>query len=357
MTGAERAQLEVSLARTAVLERQVEALLTGLAEHRTLLEDARRHRLAQDKELSAVRAQRDGFAAEAEALKARILVQAKNSSNSSTPPSADPVATQRRYPTKPKSCLKPGGQPGHPGAYATFTDDPDEVLEHRPTRCPAGHSLHDELEATPGDARQVIDILRRRVVTEHRVLDVTCPTCAVTTRGTFPPQVSGRVSYGPGVKRAALLASCGGQLPARATRALVDGVYGVKVSTGTMDLWRTGLAQSLTGFDTQLVAALRADQVLGADETPIRVTGFTNAHIHTAQTPLLTRFHLAGRARVDIEAGGVLPGYTGTLTHDCLSSYWKVARGAHQVCWAHLVRELTFFHPAFTPHEQGAAHP
>jgi hypothetical protein len=48
---------------------------------------------------------------------------------------------------------------------------------------------------------------------------------------------------------------------------------------------------------------------------PARVAGgFT--YVHVACTPSLTLFHVAGRSAADVDAGGVLPGFTGTLVRD-----------------------------------------
>src|SRR2546421_3917918 len=59
-----------------------------------------------------------------------------NSQNSSKPPSSDsPFDKPAPKSLRGKSCRKPGGQPGHPGATLTLVDDPDDRRRHEPGMC------------------------------------------------------------------------------------------------------------------------------------------------------------------------------------------------------------------------------
>ena len=41
-----------------------------------------------------------------------------------------------------------------------------------------------------------------------------------------------------------------------------------------------------------------------------------------------------------MQEADILPHYKGVVVHDCWNSYWKFAGAAHQICCAHLLREL-----------------
>src|SRR6266536_2602614 len=131
---------------------------------------------------------------------------ARDSSNSSKPPSSDSPYT--KTPRKPRdrslrgrSGRRPGKQPGAPGVTLAQVGDPDRTVVCAPHRC-AG--CGGELAGGPvaaEQARQVFEVPPppRPVVTAYLVQARVCPVCGATTVGQAPAGVSGRVQYGPGV--------------------------------------------------------------------------------------------------------------------------------------------------------------
>ena len=78
---------------------------------------------------------------EVQALRGRL---AKDSHNSSKPPSSDGPGSPKRVPKSLRgvSGRRPGGQPGHPGASLTLVESPDAVVVQRPAACTrCGHDL------------------------------------------------------------------------------------------------------------------------------------------------------------------------------------------------------------------------
>ena len=135
---------------------------------------------------------------ENQALRSRL---AKDSHNSSKPPSSDGPGTPKRVPKSLRgvSGRRPGGQPGHPGASLTLVEQPDAVVVHRPTACTGcGH----ELAAAPvlrTERRQVIDLpVVRAQVVEHQAETRGCPGCGQATTAPFPANVRAPIQYGPG---------------------------------------------------------------------------------------------------------------------------------------------------------------
>src|SRR5512133_472463 len=115
---------------------------------------------------------------------------ARNSSNSSTPPSADP-------PGAPKPAIKrptgrpPGGQPGHPGHHRQRlpAERVNQVIRYVPTTCLRCHSpLPDE--PAPHDPEpqwhQVAELPEiAAVVTAHQGHSRTCPECGLLNSEDF----------------------------------------------------------------------------------------------------------------------------------------------------------------------------
>jgi transposase len=73
-------------------------------------------------------------------------------------------------------------------------------------------------------------------------------------------------------------------------------------------------------------------------ETTGRAAG-SLAYVHVACTEYLTLMHVGGRSSDDIDAGGVLPEFTGILMRDGYAGYAHLP-AIHAGCGAHLLRDL-----------------
>jgi transposase len=139
-----------------------------------------------------------------------------NSTNSSCPPSSDGLAKPKRSSGRAsgRGRRKQPGSPGSPGSTLALIARPDRVVEHRPDRCAnaaCGADLVDAMEYAR-QRRQVFELPQPRMtVTEHQIVAVACG-CGQVTSAAAPAGVSGRVQYGPTVKRRGVRA--GGAVPA-----------------------------------------------------------------------------------------------------------------------------------------------
>ena len=68
--------------------------------------------------------------------------------------------------------------------------------------------------------------------------------------------------------------------------------------------------------------------------------------MHIAATEWLTALHTGGRSKADIDNGGILPGFAGTLVRDGYAGYTHLTDALHAWCGAHLLRDLAAFHRA-----------
>lgn len=269
-------------------------------------------------------------------LEARL---GKNSQNSSKPPSSDAFTKPAPRSLRRKSGRKPGKQTGDPGARLEPKPDPDEVVVHTPTAC---GSCGSDLATAPvvGDQRrQVFDLppIRLRAV-EHRAQQRMCG-CGRVTTAEFPGQASAPACYGPRVAALGVYLLGRQHLPVdRAAEAMAD-CFGAPVSTGWLSSLLPSAADRLEGFTAAVRAQLAAAPVAHFDETGGRVAGKLR-WVHVAATDTLTMYHRAsGRGKDSIDAGGVLPGFTGVAVHDGLTSYRRY-EVTHALCAAHHLREL-----------------
>ena len=78
------------------------------------------------------------------------------------------------------------------------------------------------------------------------------------------------------------------------------------------------------------------------NETSLRVNRNNHwIHVYSAGDITLKRLH-PERGREAIEAFGIIPRYGGVIIHDCWASYPSDEHCDHDLCGAHLLRELTF---------------
>jgi transposase len=276
-----------------------------------------------------------------ERVKALEGQQAKDSHNSSLPPSSDrfvrPVRSLRQ-----KSGKKPGGQKGHRGHHLQQVQTPDQVLIHPVERCEHCQQDLREHPAELPERRQVIDLpVKRLWVTEHRVEEKQCPRCFHLTRACFPASVKAPAQYGSGIQALAVSLVEGQSVPyARASQWLRD-LLGIQLSAGSLAAFVSTCHQQLAEVETRLKAALVKARVLNQDETGLRV-GKAGWWVHVCSTPQLTHYAAhRSRGRTALNAIGIAPQFHGTSVHDGLASYQGYSF-TQALCNVHHLRELTF---------------
>ncbi len=280
-----------------------------------------------------------------DALQERITTlerqQAKDSHNSSLPPSSDRFVRAPKS-LRTKSGKKPGGQPGHRGHHLRQVEMPDEILIHPVLCCEqCHHDLRTQAADLP-ERRQVIDLPDIRLwVTEHRVEEKQCPVCSHLTRAPFPATVSAPAQYGTSIQTLATYLVEGQSVPYARASQLLQELLGVQLSAGSIARFVSTCHQQLAEVETSLKAALVKTNVIHQDETTVRV-GTTGWWVHVCSTKRLTHYAAhPRRGRTALNAIGIAPQFRGTSVHDGFRSY----RGygfTHAWCNVHHLRELTF---------------
>ncbi len=298
------------------------------------------------KEVAELRAENTRLRSEIEALRKDLKKQtdktAKDSHNSSKPPSSDGLKKP-----KPKSLRKPsdrpsGGQPGHKGQTLKMVEKPDFTVTHAVECCAGcGCSL---TEQAPDriERRQVFELPEPKVeVTEHQAEVKTC-VCGCLNHAGFPPEAVAPVQYGPRLKAVAVYFKEYQLLPFERLTEIMRDIFGCGTfSQGTLANFTASYSQQLEPIDEAIKAAVAQSKVVNFDETGMRAVGSLH-WLHTISTDLFTWFFAHKKRGLDaMKAAGVLPMFEGCAVHDFWRSYLKFDC-AHAFCNAHLLRELTF---------------
>jgi transposase len=269
---------------------------------------------------------------------------AKDSHNSSRPPSSDPPWAKRTRSLRRPSGRRPGGQAGHHGETLRLSERPDCVIEHRPRECRGCHAPLTSAQVVRHRRQQVWEVVPAKLrVMEHRLAVLRCRACGRTTQGDFAGSVRSGVQYGPGVKARVLYFQQYQLLPYQRTSEAMRDLFGCRLSPGTVANIVRECAAGLVETELKIKQKLRRSAVIHADETGLRVAKRLG-YVHVASTPSLTHYAAAShRGRTAIDEINVLPAYRGTCVHDGLLSYTHYTRCRHALCGVHLLRELTYF--------------
>lgn len=265
-----------------------------------------------------------------------------DSTTSSQPPSTDKPWKKKPAPRslRTRSGKKPGKQPGDPGTTLSQVTDPDQVIDHHPSTCAGCAQPLTQARHRGARRCQVFDLPPPAglQVTEHRYHRLAC-VCGHATTAEPAPGAGAPAGYGPRLAATGAYLMSAHHLPVERTAEILADLCGAPVSTG----WLAGLAGRahtlLEDFDAWVRRAITASPVVHADETGARAAG-AGHWVHVAGTDALTCYDIhPKREREAMEAFKVLPTFAGTLVTDALGSY-SIYGSAHQLCCAHLLREL-----------------
>jgi transposase len=273
----------------------------------------------------------------------------RSSRNSSLPPSQDPPSAPPK-PRRPSSGRKRGGQPGHEGSNRPLLplERVDEVVEHWPERCRSCarvFAARELVEVAEPWRHQVAELPPIAVcVTEHRLHRVSCPECATTTGAEFPRELS-RSAFGPRLQAAAVTLAVRNRVSRRDTTELARELFGVEISTGSVDAIVHRVGEALAAPHTRLEQQLKAASVVNIDETGWKTAGDSRT-LWGALTSETAVFRIAA-GRHGFEARTLLgERFAGIVCSDRWRGYDYLEPSHRQLCWAHLLRD-------FTAHSEG----
>lgn len=275
------------------------------------------------------------------------LKQQKNSNNSHIPPSQDQNRVKKNRSLRQTTTKKVGGQEGHIGTTLACRSDVDEVVKHSPKTCEScGTNFQTNLEQLVS-TRQLIDIppIALQVI-EHRVYKQHC-SCGHTSVGNFPKYVANPVQYGPNVESLIAYLHSRQYLPYQRTKEFLNDVMGLSISTGGINNILQRIAQKALPMYNIIKEKIAEASVVGVDETGININGKNN-WAWTWQNEQLTYIVCAASRGFKTVQEVFENGFpNATLIHDRWACHFQTNAKEHQICTAHLLRELNYINELY----------
>ena len=277
---------------------------------------------------------------------------AKTSTNSSVPPSKNPIGVPHTQSQRKPSGRKTGGQKGHQGSTRLQSENVTGSERWYPAAvCPECGKPLDMESATIAATRQVVDIPLpiMATVVNHLQMQVKC-TCGHCCKGQFPENVNAPVSYGPNIMAMTSYLSTYQNIPFKRLTHLFETIFGLHISEGSVSNMLNAMRKlSKTPYE-MIRRKVATGQVAGADETGVNVNGKNN-WLWAFQNAVATYLAFDGSRGHGVVNKNFSPEEKGgtVWVTDRWPAYFMGDVGIedHQICIAHLLRNLTYTMQAF----------
>ena len=286
-------------------------------------------------------------------LKAQL---GQHSQNSSKPPSSDPPSAPAR-PPKTKTGKHKGAQKGHKRHQRELVavEEVDEVREWRPTHCDnCTLPLRPHDQVGQPRRQQIWEVPAvKAVVTEHQFYQAECPSCAHIS--TAKAEISSpKGSFGSNLT--SLVATLHGRyrISMREIVALAQVLWQLPLALGSVAAMCAEASAALEESYRQAQAKVAASASCHMDETGWKTAG-KRRWLWVAFSSMAVVFHLSlsrGGAVLEKLVGS---SYGGVIHSDRLRSYRGVTANRHQLCWAHLLRNIKGLGQRAGPAQEWAA--
>ena len=294
---------------------------------------------------------KDAVIAELKERVARLeRLVSRNSGNSSMPPSADDLPGKKppqRKPGRGGQKRRPGKQPGAPGAYLAWSEDPDDVVPHFPEgTCGCGRDLAVARDLGVRYSHQVTDLPAARAqTTQYDRHEVEC-ACGRTHVADAPPQADGApgtVTYGLNFQAWCVFLMVMHHVPVERCADIIESMSGIRPSDGWVHALLARAARAVAAANKMIRALIILARVICGDETPIRSgpgPKQKKKYLQVACTSLLTCYFLGERDLPSFKDFIYSDLHGTVVVHDRYANYDHFTGISHQLCTAHLLRDI-----------------
>ena len=295
---------------------------------------------------------KDAKIAELEEKVARLeRLISRNSGNSSMPPSSDDLPGKKPPERKGRSGAgkkrKPGKQPGAPGAYLAWNPRPGKTEDVFPEgRCECSRGLAGAQDLGVAYSHQVTDLPEARAeTTQYDRHEVECP-CGRRHVAGAPPAAAGApgtVTYGLNFQAWCVFLMVMHHVPVERCADILESMTGTRPSDGWVHALLGRAARAVAAANKTIRALIILARVVCGDETTLRSgpgPGAKKKYLHVACTNLLTYYFPGDRDLPSFRAFVYSDLHGTVVVHDRYQNYDKSGDVQHQLCTAHLLRDL-----------------
>lgn len=273
---------------------------------------------------------------------------ARTSANSSQPPSKNPQGFKPNR--KESTGKKRGGQLGHIGHERKLYPEAmcKEIIHHYPEQCNGCGAKINEVGDLPAYRHQIVEVPPiQSIIIEHQFHPVRCSCCGKENQAASMPEIMRLGGYGDRVTAYIGLLSSQYRQSYRQIQQLMQAVFGIEMSVGTINRLRTEVSEAVSDSVTAAKSYIQQSPIVGVDETGFKQRNGdgqnstkTSGWLWVAVTPLIICFQMI-LSRASTAAQTVLgETFTGFITSDRCSAYNWVDVNRRQLCWAHLKRDF-----------------
>lgn len=226
-----------------------------------------------------------------------------------------------------------------------MSDCPDEIISYSAINycSECANNLHESpLEFTSKRQEIILPPIAPKYV-EHRCFKKICNRCGHQNQSEFPKHLTSSVQYGKCVEGLIAYMHTYQFLSLNRMANFMHNVFQMPISEGTIDNILTRFAEKVTPIYNTIQKRIAQSHVIGSDETGSKIDA-KKGWFHVWQTTKLT-FIVASMNRgfctVEKYFKDGFP--FATLVSDCWAGQLKTVAKQHQLCIAHLLRELNNF--------------
>ncbi len=232
---------------------------------------------------------------------------------------------------------------GHEGSTLLCKAIPDAIIPHIPSYCNRCGSDLSGIASVAVERRQEVFIPPVRAQYLEHVSHGKVCSCGNRCVGSFPEGINAPIQYSGQISALVAYLSAFQYLPYKRITLLMQDIFGIPMSEGTVDNLLERAAQKAVPAYSAIQQRIQLEAVVGGDETGASIGG-KKGWMHTWQSPKLT-FIVASMNRGFQTMLQYFPkGFPQSVyVSDCWAAQLKVPARLHQLCMAHLLRELNNF--------------